>query len=103
MVCFCRRIHRVPGGLMVTIVFMKWQDLAACRGTDLSLWFPAESIGSVKGKDYAAERARVDTAKRICQGCPVSVQCFEFSIRNECDYGIWGGLTERERQAGAAA
>lgn len=86
---------RWPGKGRVPIINdMIWQDLAACRGTDLSLWFAPDS----RSKDARAERRRVEDAKRICVSCPVSVQCLDYSVRLGCEHGIWGGLTELERR-----
>jgi WhiB family redox-sensing transcriptional regulator len=63
-----------------------WRELAACRGTDLSLFFPSrvESAGA---------------ARRVCAQCPVRQPCLDYALSNRISYGIWGGLTERERRA----
>jgi WhiB family redox-sensing transcriptional regulator len=37
-------------------------------------------------------------AKRICQGCDVKQQCLEYALANDERFGIWGGLSERERR-----
>ena len=52
---------------------------------------PPDSL-FVKG---AAQR----TAKQRCSGCPVRLQCLADALQCGCDYGVWGGLTERERRA----
>jgi hypothetical protein len=38
-------------------------------------------------------------ARRVCSACPVRQQCLDYAITNRIAYGIWGGLTERERRA----
>ncbi len=64
----------------------RWRELAACRGTDLNLFFPerGESAGP---------------ARRVCAACPVREPCLDYAITNRISHGIWGGLTERERRA----
>ena len=62
-----------------------WQYRAACRGTDLSVFFP--------GRGESAEPAR-----KVCAGCPVQQPCLEFALSHGITHGIWGGLTERDRR-----
>jgi WhiB family redox-sensing transcriptional regulator len=64
----------------------RWRELAACRGTDLEVFFP--------GRGESAGPAR-----QVCAGCPVRTQCLDYAITSQIAYGIWGGLTERERRA----
>jgi WhiB family redox-sensing transcriptional regulator len=63
-----------------------WGDRAACRGADLSVFFPArgESAGP---------------ARQVCAGCPVRQPCLEFALGHGEVHGIWGGLTVRDRRA----
>ena len=37
-------------------------------------------------------------AKRVCSGCSVRAECLEFALANDERFGIWGGLSERERR-----
>ena len=64
----------------------RWRELAACRGTDLNLFFP--------GRGESA-----DPARQVCAACPVREPCLDYAISNTITHGIWGGLTERERRA----
>jgi WhiB family redox-sensing transcriptional regulator len=64
----------------------RWRELAACHGADLNLFFPE--------RGESAEPAR-----RVCAACPVRQPCLDYAITNRIAYGIWGGLTERERRA----
>jgi|GEM_PF-697717 len=64
----------------------RWRELAACRGTDLNLYYP--------GRGESAEPAR-----QVCAACPVRQPCLDYAISNAITHGIWGGLTERERRA----
>ena len=59
------------------------------------MWFPKMSRGT---KAIEAREIRISTkqAIQICNLCPVSTHCLEYSLRHE-PYGIWGGKTEEER------
>ena len=37
--------------------------------------------------------------RRLCSGCPVRTECLAEALDNEIEWGVWGGLTERERRA----
>lgn len=62
-----------------------WQRLAACRGGDPDALF-------VQG-------AEQNVAKKICKGCPVRLECGAVALDNRIEFGVWGGMTERERRA----
>lgn len=62
-----------------------WVVQATCAGD------PPDSL-FVRG---AAQRQ----AKQRCFGCPVRLECLADALQWECDFGVWGGLTERERRA----
>ena len=64
---------------------LSWQDLANCRGADADLFFPERG-------------ASTRTAKQICRECSVREDCLEFAIVSSEKFGIWGGLSERERR-----
>ncbi len=66
-----------------------WQENALCAQTDPEAFFP-EKGGSTR------------EAKRICAGCEVRAECLEYALSNDERFGIWGGLSERERSACAA-
>ncbi|SFB61090.1 WhiB family transcriptional regulator, redox-sensing transcriptional regulator [Amycolatopsis marina] len=62
-----------------------WRISASCRDTDPDGLF-------VRG----AEQNR---AKLVCMGCPVRTECLAEALDNRIDFGVWGGMTERERRA----
>jgi len=64
---------------------LAWQDLANCRGANPDLFFPERG-------------ASTRTAKGICRECSVRAECLEFAIVSSEKFGIWGGLSERERR-----
>jgi len=65
----------------------------ACRGQDPSVFFHPD------GERGPAREAREAAAKAICSHCPVRVQCASHSLAVREPYGVWGGLSEDEREA----
>ena len=63
----------------------RWRQLAACRGTDLDVFFPERGESA-------------DPAREVCAPCPVRQPCLEYALSNRITHGIWGGLTEWERR-----
>jgi WhiB family transcriptional regulator, redox-sensing transcriptional regulator len=72
----------------------RWQDRAACKGMDPTIFFGPEHTEVVKEK-----RDREEVAKAVCRTCPVNQECLEHALESKEAYGIWGGLTELERKA----
>lgn len=64
---------------------LAWQDGANCKGANADLFFPERG---------ASTRA----AKAICRECQVRAECLEFAIVTGEKFGIWGGMSERERR-----
>jgi WhiB family redox-sensing transcriptional regulator len=64
---------------------LAWQEQALCAQTDPEAFFP-EKGGSTR------------EAKRICVGCGVKGECLEYALEQDERFGIWGGLSERERR-----
>jgi WhiB family redox-sensing transcriptional regulator len=68
-----------------------WQIHAACRGMDSMMFFHPE------GERGPARSGRDARAKLICAGCPVLERCRAHALAVEEPYGVWGGLSEAER------
>jgi WhiB family redox-sensing transcriptional regulator len=68
-----------------------WQLRGACRGMDSTFFFHPEGE---RGRARVGREAR---AKQVCQGCPVLEQCRRHALAVEEPYGVWGGLSESER------
>jgi len=62
-----------------------WQDEANCLGVDPDLFFPERG-------------ASTREAKEVCKGCVVRAECLEYALANGEKFGIWGGMSERERR-----
>ncbi|WP_104117872.1 WhiB family transcriptional regulator [Arthrobacter sp. B1805] len=64
---------------------LSWQADALCAQTDPEAFFP-EKGGSTRD------------AKKVCGSCMVKSECLEYALENDERFGIWGGLSERERR-----
>ncbi|PIE34422.1 MAG: transcriptional regulator [Ilumatobacter coccineus] len=62
-----------------------WHDKANCLGVDPDLFFPERG-------------ASTREAKEVCRSCVVRFDCLEYALQNGEKFGIWGGLSERERR-----
>jgi WhiB family transcriptional regulator, redox-sensing transcriptional regulator len=62
-----------------------WAAAAACRGQQPDKLF-------VRG-------AEQNKAKQVCGGCAVRTECLAEALDNQIEWGVWGGMTERERRA----
>lgn len=74
----------------------RWQDLAACRGLGKygdSIFFQG---GDNPRRTPAAEPNA--EARSICASCAVRLECLDFALRTNQEYGMWGGRDERERR-----
>ena len=64
---------------------LAWQERALCAQTDPEAFFP-EKGGSTR------------EAKKVCMSCEVRVECLDYALAQDERFGIWGGLSERERR-----
>lgn len=62
-----------------------WAAHAACRTCDPD--------------DLFVQGAAQNRAKAICVGCSVRTECLADALDNRVEFGVWGGMTERERRA----
>lgn len=63
----------------------QWAARGACRSSDPDALF-------VQG-------AAQNRAKAVCLGCPVRTECLADALDHRIEFGVWGGMTERERRA----
>ena len=71
--------------IAITTEDKSWQDMANCLGVDPDLFFPERG-------------ASTREAKEVCRGCVVRDDCLEYALANGEKFGIWGGMSERERR-----
>jgi len=82
-------VSRLPGP---NADFWDWQLRGSCRGTDSDLFFHPE------GERGQARSSREESAKEVCLHCPVCKPCREHALKVHEPYGVWGGMTEEERE-----
>jgi len=63
-----------------------WQIRANCLGLDPELFYPERGLPTRE-------------AKEVCRGCVVQQDCLDFAIANGERFGVWGGMSERERRS----
>lgn len=67
-----------------------WRDSALCAQVDPEIFFPEKGGSAV-------------AAKRVCARCMVRAECLEWALFYDVRFGIWGGLTEDQRQKARTA
>lgn len=78
-------VEMLEAELALVDAVVSWQDRALCAETDPEAFFP-EKGGSTR------------EAKRVCTGCEVKGECLQYALAHDERFGIWGGLSERERR-----
>jgi WhiB family redox-sensing transcriptional regulator len=82
-------IRRLPG---TNADVWDWQLHGDCRGMSSSLFFHPDG-------ERGPSRLRRDLeAKAVCNACPVRAQCAAHALKVQEPYGVWGGLSEAERE-----
>jgi WhiB family redox-sensing transcriptional regulator len=70
-----------------------WQMQGSCRGVESSVFFHPD------GERGRARAKREMAAKQLCRQCPVITECAAHALSVREPYGVWGGMTEEEREA----
>lgn len=66
-----------------------WDD-ALCNQSDPETFFT---------DGEAATQKKAKAAAAICKKCPIESECLEYALEHEIHWGVWGGLTARQRRA----
>ena len=56
---------------------------AKCKGMDPEFFFP--------------EKGAIAAPKKICANCPVQLDCLDYAVENRIEFGVWGGVSQRQR------
>lgn len=71
---------------MTAVSRQRWQESALCGQTDPEAFYPEK-------------RQPVNAAKRVCLACEVRAECLAEALAGDERFGVWGGLSEKERRA----
>lgn len=77
----------------VTTDAWQWQLHARCRGMPADVFFTCDQDRGRRRLDHEMN------AKRICRNCPVIRECRDYAVEAAEPYGIWGGMSAKERAA----
>jgi WhiB family transcriptional regulator, redox-sensing transcriptional regulator len=83
-------VSRLPGPVAD---LWQWQLDGSCRRENPDVFFHPE------GERGPARRSRDSQAKAVCLSCPVLKSCREHAMHVREPYGVWGAMTEYEREA----
>lgn len=62
-------------------------------------WAAQAKCGTSDPDELFVKGAAQQSAKQVCQGCPVIAECLADALDSRVEFGVWGGKTERERRA----
>lgn len=71
--------------LFFDLEYSEWQSRANCKGVDPDLFFPERGVSTRE-------------AKEVCRRCVVRDDCLSYALDMNETFGIWGGMSERERR-----
>jgi len=74
-------------------------DVAAGRFSWVEQWALQGSCTSAEPDALFVRGAAQQLAKQVCMSCPVIAECLADALDNHTEFGVWGGMTERERRA----
>lgn len=69
-----------------------WQLLGACRNANHDLFYSDDDERPIE------RRLREQHARAVCRRCPVTTLCLTYALEIEEPHGMWGGMSEAERQ-----
>ncbi len=62
-------------------------------------WAARAACKTVRPDELFVRGAQQNKAKQVCSGCAVRTECLAEALDNQIEWGVWGGMTERERRA----
>ena len=75
------------------------EGAATARSTGVKDWAQQGVCSKAEPDALFVRGAAQHAAKQVCVGCPVIAECLADSLDNRTDFGVWGGMTERQRRA----
>jgi len=102
-----KRTHPSCQGYCLTPVSLEYnmtatvhrEGVATVRSTWVKGWSQRGACIKTMPDALFAQGAAQQAAKHICTRCPVIAECLADSLDNRTEFGVWGGMTERQRRA----
>jgi WhiB family redox-sensing transcriptional regulator len=97
----CRAYHLtlVSGEASVTVTMRHREGVATARSTWVKEWGPQGACRKAAPDALFVPGAAQQVAKRVCKDRPVIAECLADSLDSHTEFGVWGGMTERERRS----
>jgi WhiB family transcriptional regulator, redox-sensing transcriptional regulator len=83
----------------VTVTMAHREAVATARSTWVKGWAQHGVCSKAEPDALFVDAAAQKAAKQVCTGCPVIAECLADSLDNRTEFGVWGGMTERQRRA----
>ena len=83
----------------MTVTMTPCRGVVTARSTMVKGWAQHGICGEAEPDALFARGAAQKSAKQICKECPVILECLSDSLDNHTEFGVWGGMTERQRRA----
>jgi WhiB family redox-sensing transcriptional regulator len=74
----------------------------ACHGSDMTWiadWIARAACRTTDPDTLFVQGAAQNRVKNVCSGCAVRTECLADALDHRVEFGVWGGMTERERRA----
>ncbi|CAM3987033.1 MULTISPECIES: WhiB family transcriptional regulator [Helcobacillus] len=66
--------------------------------TEERFWATEGACAQLDPDEFFVRGADQQRVKQFCRGCPVLNHCLADALNNRIEFGVWGGMTERERR-----
>ena len=73
--------------------------MTSCDQDDYQTWAVHAACATIEPDQLFGKGSEQRDARAICFGCAVRMECLAEALDSESSFGVWGGLTERERRA----
>lgn len=83
----------------MTVTMTQRENAVTGRSTWVRDWAQHGACRMAEPDALFVRGAAQQVAKQVCMACPVIAECLADSLDNHTEFGIWGGMTERERRA----
>ena len=83
----------------MTVTMTHREGVAAARASWVEDWAQHGACSTSDPDALFVQGAAQQQAKQVCMGCPVIAECLADSLDNHTEFGVWGGMTERERRS----